>query len=1615
MADSQQTTPRSLERAIQLTRERAPKADRQRLARFVEAYFAGVSEAEIGSASAENLYGAALSHWNLATSRLPGRASVRVYTPNYERHGWSSVHSVVDVVCDNTPFVVDSLKMALYASDLSIHSVTHPTFTVHRDDEGRLCEFESLDNDSNAASPGDVSRSELFIHFEVDRIVDDAQSARIYEVIESVIAAIDAAVADWQPMRERLLEAAQDAANATGAADAEDTEEASALLRWLHEDHFTLLGYYHHRADGTETESARLGILRNFGGEPPEIPGPLTEGATTDVLVITQSDVQSGIHRPGYYDYISARRFDEFGTYVGEHIFIGHFTANVFHSNLADIPWLRLKLRRILQQAPFHAESHSGRALINALETLPRETMFHFGVNELLTTGTELSRAEERRNVSLFIHQERYGRFVSCLTLIPRSRFSTQTRDKVQKILVSRFEAADCEFSVQLTSSRLARVHFVLRVDPGRLAESVDIAKLEVELNEATRSWSDRLQDTIRENFGDDHGPALARKYASAFKQDFQEHYSCNVAAVDIDKIERLSSESPIAISLYRPLELSEPQVRLRLYERGEPASLSTSLETLENMGLTISEARPSRVDPAKSVQVWIHDFSATHSVAGELNIDESADRFVEAFIRITQGGVEDDALNRLVLGAGLSWREVVALRAYSQYLRQTGVPFSRVYMRNTLCGNPEITRALVDLFHCRFDPDHSRDSDENTRIAQIEALLDAVDSLDQDRILRSFLAVIKATLRTNFYQIDEHGEPKAWVSLKLDPASVPDLPAPRPKFEVFVYSPRVEGIHLRGGRIARGGLRWSDRREDFRTEVLGLVKAQTIKNAVIVPHGAKGGFVPKLLETVEDRLAEGIACYRIFIRALLDITDNLHGNNVIPPERVVRHDSDDPYLVVAADKGTATFSDIANGIAGEYGFWLGDAFASGGSVGYDHKAMGITARGAWESVKRHFREKSVDTQTMPFTVVGIGDMAGDVFGNGMLRSNQIRLVAAFNHAHIFIDPEPDAQRGFAERSRLFAMPGSSWTDYDTQCLSEGGAIFARSAKSITLSPQASAALGTQNSVMTPAELISCILRAPVDLLWNGGIGTYIKAEKEAHSAAGDRTNDAVRVDASELRCKVIGEGGNLGITQKGRIEFAANGGAIYTDSIDNSAGVDCSDHEVNIKILLNQIVEDGDLTRKQRDELLADMTNEVADLVLRTNYVQTLAISLAVWQSAEMLEVHSRLIANLESEGRIVRRIDHLPDETELLELRESGKGLTGPEFSVLIGHVKLALFDALLESDLPDLPFFTRELLAYFPGRLRQSFADRMPEHRLRKEIITNVVVNEVVNWGGITFVFRIAQETGATPADVCKAWFAAREIFDQRLFRDQVCSLDNRIAASEQAVLFLESRKLIERGTRWLLRFQPQSADVISMIDRFTPGVRELSSRLADLVDTDTKKRLEKRLRSFASDIPAELREQVTCFEELSVALDVVTVAEQTGKPIECAAAVYYRASSSLGLHRVRGSINELPRTNRWQTLARTAFREDLDFQQRELACRIIEDLPEVTSDSDRVEQWLASNRDNVKRVRSFLQALMLESSIDSAMVASALRELRRLGQAESSVKMADLDELAAKANP
>jgi glutamate dehydrogenase len=1026
-----------------------------------------------------------------------------------------------------------------------------------------------------------------------------------------------------------------------------------------------------------------------------------------------------------------------------------------------------------------------------------------------------------------------------------------------------------------------------------------------------------------------------------------------------------------------------------------------------ESMGLRVRDERPYEVVPSDGSPTWIYDFGVEYTADRELDTDEVRERFRDTFVRVWSGVVESDGFNGLVLRAGLDWRDVSVLRAVARYLRQAQIAFSDRYMEQALNAHPRVASALVELFRARFDPAGDRAPAAADAIAQeIEEKIDAVESLDEDRILRGFLAVVRAMLRTNYFQPVAGGAPKPYVSFKLDPARIPLLPAPRPRFEIFVHSPRVEGVHLRGGAVARGGLRWSDRREDFRTEILGLMKAQTVKNALIVPVGAKGGFVVKRPPADREGLAdEVVACYRTFISGLLDLTDNVHDGQVRPPADVVRHDGDDPYLVVAADKGTATFSDIANGIAQEYGFWLGDAFASGGSVGYDHKAMGITARSAWESVKRHFRELGSDTQNEDFTVVGIGDMSGDVFGNGMLLSPHIKLIGAFDHRHVFLDPDPDPAAGFAERRRLFELPRSSWADYDASLIAEGGGVWPRSAKSITVSEAARQALGIEADRLTPAELIRALLRAPVDLLWNGGIGTYVKATAENNADVGDKANDAVRVDASQLRCRVVGEGGNLGFTQRGRVEYALGGGRINTDAIDNAGGVNCSDHEVNIKILLDTVVADGDLTRKQRNRLLADMTEAVGERVLRGSYLQTQALSLALAQAASMVDVHDRMMRSLEQVGRLDRDLEALPDGEALAE---RGDGLTQPELAVLLAYSKITLYAGLLESDLPEDEALTAELADYFPAPLPERFADRLPQHRLRREIVATRVTNGVVDRAGITFVFRLQEDTGAAPADIARAYAVARDVFDMRGFWSDVEALDLNVAASTRIAMLLEARRLVERATRWLLRSRPRPLDIGAEIERFADGAAAVAEALPGVLVAAEREEFDARVRAAVEErVTAELARRVAGMGDLFAALDIVGVASSTERSIGKVAALHFLVGGRVHLHWLRDRIATLPRENRWQAMARAALRDDLFSLHAELTADVLRNSgADATADAEaRLDRWIDANRPLVERCLGILGDIRAGGTYDLTTLPVALRELRNLIEAAATLAAVD----------
>ena len=1630
-----------------LARDRVGGDDADLVASFIAGYYAGTSPDDLAEREAGDLYGAAMAHFNFARRRSPGKPKVRAYNPQLEQHGWQSTHTIVEVVADDMPFLVDSVRMVMNRRGHTSHLVVHPVMRFRRAEEGRIEALLSVD-DERVDGEGEGSIVEAVIHIEADRQTEqetlDAMAAEVRSALDDVRAAVE----DWSAMRERLRGSIEALRSTPPSVEPEELEETCGFLEWIENNHFTFLGFSEYRVEkagrGEPRSSGRfepvpgtgLGLLRDEGGRAREafsnlpLPRRRRDPQEPELLVLSRADIRSTVHRPSHLDYVGIRQFDAGGTVRGVLRFVGLYTSAAYNRVPRDIPLLRRKAGDVLVRAGYPRNSHAAKALQNIVDTFPRELLFQIPAGELFDTAMGVLHLQERKRIRLFVHPDRFGRFYSCIVFVPRDRFTTRSRLVVQGILEEALGGTDTEFTVRLSESVLARLYFVIQVDAGRRpglergrAPSYDIAELEQRLRVVSRTWADDLHDALIESCGEERGASLFHRYGEAFRADYRETYPARVAVLDVEKMERIEDRG-IEMSLYRPLEAGEGLLRFKLFRLGRPVSLSDALPMLENMGLEVVEEQPSKIKRSGAPRVWMHDFGMLHREGPDFDPDRINEAFREAFARIWSGEVENDGFNRLVLRAGLGWREIVILRAYCKYLRQAGITFSQSYIEDALDANPGVAAMLVELFQVRLDPDRQREAPdakdakdakdaaidrldaELEVMTRIEAALDEVANLDEDRILRSCVGVIRATLRTNYFQHggrgNRGGAPRPYVSFKLDPHRVAELPEPRPKFEVFVYSPRVEGIHLRGGAVARGGIRWSDRREDFRTEVLGLAKAQMVKNAVIVPVGSKGGFVPKRMPAEAGREAvqeEGIACYRIFIRGLLDLTDNLAGGRVVPPSRVVRHDGDDPYLVVAADKGTATFSDIANALALEYGFWLGDAFASGGSQGYDHKGMGITARGAWESVKRHFRALGADCQSTGFTVVGIGDMGGDVFGNGMLLSRHIRLVGAFNHMHVFIDPDPDPEATFRQRERLFALPRSTWDDFDRAVLSKGGGVYSRSAKSVPLSDEARRALDIESGSLTPNELIAAMLKAPVDLLWNGGIGTYVKSRGESHAGAGDRANDVVRVNGDELRCRIVGEGGNLGFTQLGRIEYAANGGRVNTDAIDNAGGVDCSDHEVNIKVLLNEVVSGGDMTEKQRNTLLAEMTGEVADLVLRNNYLQTQALDVARSQAASLLEVHSRLVRRLERDGELDRAIEFLPGAEEIAERLAAHGGLHAPELSVLIAYVKIGLFQRLLASSLPGEPFVVNELRAYFPSALRERYAELMPAHRLAREIVGTVVANEMVNRCGISFAFRLREETGADDADIARAYLVAREVFGVGRTWDAIEAIDNAVEADVQVSMLLETRKLVERAARWLLRNRPRPLDIDRDIGHFADGVTTLRRALQKVVAGERRAAMvAAAARLVQSGVPEDLALEVASGNDLVSALDVAEVARSAAIPVEEAAQVYFALGERLDLHWLRDRIAALPRDNRWQALSRAALRDDLYAQLSALALDSLRLDLDGVAPGERVDAWLEQNSIPVARCRQILADLESAGPTDFTMLSVAMGEIRTLRHAE-----------------
>ncbi|KUL74304.1 MULTISPECIES: NAD-glutamate dehydrogenase [Streptomyces] len=1597
--------------------------DHDKVLSFLQRYYLHTAPEDLLDRDPVDVFGAAFSHYRLAENRPQGTANVRVHTPTVEENGWTCSHSVVEVVTDDMPFLVDSVTNELTRQGRGIHLVIHPLVVVRRDLTGKLIEVLP------AAPAGDLPHDthiESWIHVEIDRETDRGDLKQITADLLRVLSDVREAVEDWSKMRDAALRMADELPGEPHSDLREqEIEEARELLRWLADDHFTFLGYreYELREDDSlaAVPGTGLGILRSDPHHSENDAHPVSpsfERLPADarakarehkLLILTKANSRATVHRPSYLDYVGVKKFDENGEVVGERRFLGLFSSAAYTESVRRVPVIRRKVDEVLSGAGFSPHSHDGRDLLQILETYPRDELFQTPVDELRGIATSVLYLQERRRLRLYLRQDEYGRYYSALVYLPRDRYTTGVRLRIIDILKEELGGISVDFTAWNTESILSRLHFVVRVPQGtelpQLSDA-DKERIEARLVDAARSWADGFADALNAELGEEHAAELLRRYGNAFPEGYKADHGPRSAVSDLVHIEQLTEEKDFSLSLYEPVGAAPEERRFKIYRKGAAVSLSAVLPVLSRLGVEVVDERPYELRCSDRSVAWIYDFGLrmpSQAAAADYAGDDARERFSEAFAATWTGKAENDGFNALVLSAGLTWRQAMVLRAYAKYLRQAGSTFSQDYMEDTLRHNVHTTRLLVSLFEARLSPDRQRAGREivDALLEELDAALDQVASLDEDRILRSFLTVIKATLRTNFFQEAAAGEPHDYVSMKFDPQAIPDLPAPRPAYEIWVYSPRVEGVHLRFGKVARGGLRWSDRREDFRTEILGLVKAQMVKNTVIVPVGAKGGFVAKQLpDPAVDRdawMAEGIASYRTFISALLDITDNMVAGEVVPPADVVRHDGDDTYLVVAADKGTAKFSDIANEVAESYNFWLGDAFASGGSAGYDHKGMGITARGAWESVKRHFRELGVDTQSEDFTVVGVGDMSGDVFGNGMLLSEHIRLVAAFDHRHIFIDPTPDAATSYAERRRLFELPRSSWEDYDPSLLSAGGGVFPRSAKAISVNAHIREALGIEGKVakMTPAELMKAILQAPVDLLWNGGIGTYVKASTESNADVGDKANDAIRVDGADLRVKVVGEGGNLGLTQLGRIEFARSGGRINTDAIDNSAGVDTSDHEVNIKILLNGLVADGDMTVKQRNKLLAEMTDEVGRLVLRNNYAQNTAIANALAQSGAMLHAQQRFMKHLVREGHLDRALEFLPTDRQIRERLNSDHGLTGPETAVLMAYTKITVAEELLHTSLPDDPYLSTLLHSYFPTALRERFPEHLVSHPLRREITTTVLVNDTVNTGGTTYLHRLREETGASLEEIVRAQTVARAIFRSAEVWDAVEALDNKVEAAVQTRIRLHSRRLVERGTRWLLNNRQQPLALADTVDFFSDRVEQVWSQLPKLLrgaDLDWYQQIHDELTD--AGVPVELAQRVAGFSSAFPTLDIVSVADRMGKDPMDVAEVYYDLGDRLHISQLMDRIIELPRSDRWQSMARASIREDLYAAHAALTSDVLAVGDGTATPEQRFEAWERKNAAILGRARTTLEEIRGSDAFDLANLSVAMRTMRTL---------------------
>lgn len=1565
---------------------------------------------------------------------------LKLFNPTLEEDGWVSPHTILVVLQRDMPFLVDSLRIELNRRNIPIYTIKSTVLKVERDACQRLLKLdERHSTNTNGTKTNEPNKNstdtkgnnldEALIVMEIGAHSSPQELAAIVEGLEGVLTEVTQVVQDYCPMRAAALAAEQNLNYVDDVAAVTQIQETKAFLRWLTEDRFTFLGYSEYEfyeVDGKKTlreiPSQRLGIFALRSTPSSTLTMELfNEGMARfhlvpQPIVFSKSSLRTRVHRYAYSDYVIVKRFNPQGEVIGEARFLGLYTSAVYLMNPTAIPLISVKVAQVFARSGLDEMSHDGKNFRQLLETFPRNEIFLSSSAELYETLMGVASINERSMVRLFMRRDPFGKFISFIVYVPRDYFSTKVRLAIQDLIGNAIGSNESEFTTYFSESILARVYLVFKLEKAAHLQ-VDVAALQAGIINITRSWEDFLLAALLEAHGEETSSQLLRQYRGAFSPAYQEQYDARTAVQDIHTINTLwnsGEDTPIALSIYlmRSQEQSERMqnqeqsayLQFKIFHPTTTLALSDVIPVLENLGFRVVSESAHEIRNNAGQIVWLHDFKLSNPSLAALDFSAFKPVLADAFIAIWKGDTDNDAFNTLIGEVGLGWRYVLMLRAYASYMHQTLFPFSIGYIAATLVSQADLTRKLVELFDVKFNPltiDGSTAEQTDVLRTSILAGLDQVQNLNDDRIVRRFMALIDNSLRTNFYLHDALGSFKPYLAIKFSPRGLAEIPEPRPLYEIFVYATRMEGVHLRASKVARGGLRWSDRLQDYRTEVLGLVKAQQVKNAVIVPSGAKGGFVCKKMPpnaTRELQQQEGISCYQWFIRGLLDITDNLVEGSVVPPQNIVCYDDNDPYLVVAADKGTASFSDTANLISQDYSHWLGDAFASGGSHGYDHKGMGITARGAWISVQRHFREKEIDVQTQPISVLGIGDMAGDVFGNGMLLSPALMLVAAFNHQHIFIDPDPEPALSFNERQRLFSLPKSSWTDYDKTLISEGGGVFERSAKSIAITAQMRARFALDASSLTPAELIHQLLQAPVDLIWNGGIGTYVKASIETHADVGDKANDNLRVNGEQLRCKVFGEGGNLGMTQRSRIEYCLQGGACNTDFIDNAGGVDCSDHEVNIKILLNEIVANGDLTQKQRNQLLIDMTDSVTQLVLNNNRRQTQAISVAQSEALIRGAEYRRVMNRLQQQGRLNRKLEFLPNDDTLLERQAQGKALTRPELAILISYAKSVLKEDLAQASIADDDYMVTFIESAFPQKISQLFPLALRNHRLRHEIVATQIANDMVNTMGISFVPRLVESTGANLADIAKAYVIARDIYAMPEFLAALERISENISSAVEFQLINGMMRKIRRATRWFLRNRRRYLNPASEVELFTSGMMHINENLAHLLNGETLQEwlaTTEHLRSLG--LPESLVKRVAHPADLYSGLSVIEAARIANQSVEKLAKVYFAVGNYLSLPWFSAQISNLSVTNFWQAMARETYLSDLESQLRNLSASLIR-LMDGSQDVDSfIAQWSAQHESLIARWKTMVNELQAVNGTDFAMVAVALRDLLDLAQA------------------